>query len=212
MTTSIAHRSKEGGSRIRWLSKGRVGVRAALALILCVAAVIFGTGAVAGSETVGVAFGAPEGRIIDSTGPDSGQKLITQQRVEMLVRKDFWTHRLEVVGPCVGDLWILESPFQNELAAGDFLNFTVVFLNGSSDSAVDFSYTVNMRKDAQKGLNQDGEIIKSYHIDTTLGPKECYFLYPIFFFDEAGDYWLEMVYNDSATAGRSIQVFENYEY
>jgi hypothetical protein len=111
-----------------------------------------------------------------------------------------------------GDLWILESPFPNLLAAGDFLSFTVVFLNGSSDSSVDFTYTVSVRKVAQKGPNQDGEIIKSYHINTTLGPKECYFLYPIFFFDEAGDYWLETIYNEGGIAGRSIQVFENYEY
>ena len=72
-----------------------------------------------------------------------------------------------------GDLWILESPFPNLLAAGDFLSFTVVFLNGSSDSSVDFTYTVSVRKVAQKGPNQDGEIIKSYHINTTLGPRSA---------------------------------------
>ena len=72
---------------MRRLGKGRVGVDAALALILCVAAIVIGTGAVSGSETVDVAFGAAGGRIIGSTGPDSGQKLISQERVEMLVQR-----------------------------------------------------------------------------------------------------------------------------
>jgi len=105
----MARTFEEGDHIMRRSEKGRIGIGMALVCVLCFAVFVFGTEAVWGSESVDATTSVPPSRVIERAVPGSCQKLITQERVEMLVEKDFWTHRLEGPRLHAGDLWIVEA-------------------------------------------------------------------------------------------------------
>jgi hypothetical protein len=199
---------------MRRFEQGRVGAGIAFVWALCVLVFPLAVAAAdsdsALAPSVVVASAAVGSVSATDSGPGKGR--ISKERVEMLVEKDFWTHRGKGHRPRMGDLWFFQTPYSNMLASGDFLTYTVIIYNSSSDSSIDFSYGLNLRKYVTGGLNQDGEIIKSYSVSASLSPNEWYCLNPIFFFGGAGDYWLETVINGHSVEGLWVGVRDGYEY